>query len=228
MKIQINVIGIIIIFLLLGLSFYLGGIRYRNQRDNVLVRLSQTSNEVSMYKVKLSDKDRFVAEQEAIIISNWKAIKSLEEEKERLRVLNIKNVQVIGKLNSEIEVLNKALSITDTLTQIVIDTVWKFDDNCLPLPATLVFNDQWSWSRVDLGTESGKISFGLTDVNFNITIGDRGGLFKQNKTVVVADTPNPYLDVKSMSFVVVKEEKKWHKRNIVWLLGGVALGGLLL
>ncbi len=227
MKLTINVYWILAIILVLTALYYVGGISPRKERDRANLSLYEANTAIKKYEAEIGDVKRYVSEKDLLIIENDKLIKDLKEENERLRELNIRNVSVIGSLKSEVNVLNKKLQVVskDTDTIYISDVI---EDDCIPVPIELVHKDEFSWANVSLSMENAEINFGLTQLDFNLVIGEKGGLLKKNVDVVSVDTPNPYINVQDVKFVVVKEKAKWYQKKFVWLIGGGILGGLLL
>lgn len=226
MKITVNIFGILAIVLVIGVFYYLGGIKYRKERDNASVALYQAQQTLNSYQINVAALERSVTEQQVIIVSNDKYIKDLIQEKERLKALGIKNVNVIGELNSRIEVLNKKLSVLpDTIN--ITDTLNILDANCLPIPITFVHRDKYSWADVSITRENQHISFGLNNVDFNFVIGDRGNFFKERPTVITVDTPNPYINVGEIKAIVVKEPKKIWDRKLIWFGAGFVIASFI-
>lgn len=220
MKISFNIYGVIVIILLFTGVFYLGGIKARRQTDRLNIALYQSTDSLKSYRIKVNNLERNVFEKQAIIVSNERYIKDIEQEKERIKELNIRNIKTIGSLKTEISVLNKQLSlVSDTDTIVINDTIFK-DKDCVELPVELSFKDKYAWANVSISQQASNINFGITNLDLHLTIGE-----KKRKPTVMLDTDNPYLQTKDIKMIVVQEPKKWHQRRIVWLGAGVLLGG---
>lgn len=222
-----TILVVIAVLMAITTSFYIGGIKPRRNNNQLSLALYNAQNTVKKYEIDIQKEKRYVSEQQAIIVDNWKSIKQLEEEKERLKELNIKNVKVIGSLTSQVNVLNKKLSIVTPDTIKLINTVYEPIDDCLPVPMELQFRDQYSWAIVRLEKDDQNIDFGITELNFNVVVGQRGGLLRQNTNIVSVDTPNPYIDISNINFIVVEKKVKLHQRKLLWFLGGIGLGVLV-
>jgi hypothetical protein len=227
MQIKFNIVNGILLVLALGLFLYLGRCSREGVINGLTLTIGNKDKAILKDSLVIDSVKRYTFVQNAIITSTMKSIKNLEAEKERLKKMHIKDVTAIGELNSTIDVLNKQLF---TPTEPVIITIPGSIDSAkyLKLPQEYRFDDEWSYAIAKVAYPKSSVSFGLTKVPLHIIIGEQGqGLFKARKSVVVIDTPNPYLDIKKADIIVVQPKKGFLQRPAVWLGLGL-VGGLLI
>ena len=240
MKIQLNVLGIIIILAVVFATFYFGKGLGRLDRDNQLHGLSHSLNQAlqtkEKYKIKIDSLIEQVSQMEYVLVNDVKIIQHLEEDAKRLRALNIKDVETIAKLDATVAVLNKKLEylqpnvLTIDSDNVNVSTSTSDDPKpCLELPVDFAYEDKWAYNRTTIDTLGEVYSdFGLYPSRINIIIGQQKDTwYKKKEGIIAVTTLNPYLAVDPENVILVKDAPKWYQRKIVWLAGGL-IGGLLI
>ena len=122
MKVTIKLRTIILVVACLILAVfalnYFSGTKHQLEVDKLNMELYTQGVEAEKYKIQVGEMEETVFEANALIISKDSEILKLKEDKERLRALNIKNVDVIGKLKARIEVLIDSVPPAETITVI--------------------------------------------------------------------------------------------------------------
>lgn len=238
MKIQLNLIGIILILSAVLGTFFLGKGFGSRSRDNQIQTLSQALNDqqqsIKRYEITIDSLTEYVSQMHYVKISDENLIATLKIDNERLKALNMKSVETIAGLQATVEVLNKKLiPVKDTSLSIDnydIDISQSEDGSpCLPLPQDYMFNDKWAYNHIRIAVDGeASTDFGLYTTPVNVIIGlQKEKWYKNREGVIAVTTPSPYLKLDPHQVTVIKPKTKWYRRNIVWLAGGF-IGGLLI
>jgi hypothetical protein len=218
MKIQLSVIGVIIVLSLMLGSFYFGKSSTRDERDNLNLSLLDAHRKVYEDSVTIAGLKHKTFTQNILIVTSESALKESQEEKERLKVLRVKDIQLIGKLNAKIAVLEKqGHYVYDTIN--IHDTL----DMNKPCPDSAIYKDRWI--DIKVGLKNNPIFNVVMDsIPLQITIADKKmGLFKSSPTVSIVDTPNPYVSINRNDIVIIKKPKKWYQTKLFAILTAVGI-----
>jgi len=236
MKIEIKFwLVILIIIALLGAFYYAGGIKVRRERDSLSERLNtlqnQLSDTINTYEIELYGERQTIAEQNSVILTQKQAIENHILDKKRLKAINIDIVKENVRLKASLSVMKDSLDMVEPNIIYVIDSTG-INTPHLKLPYGLFYEDEWIGLGVSLFQDA-TWSFEMnTDINLDVTIGERKkGLFRKEPMAVVG-FDNPYInDVRVQSLSIEKSplffERAWFKAATHGLafLGGYWLGG---
>lgn len=214
MKIEIRLLPAIFIVLIVISAvfalFKISGHRHQIDRDKLSTGLYRAQMEVKRYSVKVDSLTEYVAETDLIIVSRDKEIKRLAEEKARLKELNIKRINTIGKLNLRIEALMDSVPPSDTI--IIKEDCDGEQGQYIKLPLSYSSSDRWVTQSAKVGVDGlGSLSFTMSPTPMKIILGTKKeGVFKTSPSAMVT-TPNPYIQIDQSQFVVVDRQKPtWH------------------
>ena len=212
MKVEIKVKYLIIVILgvllmiwaLLAMSGY--NSRLKVDKANIMV-LSKRDSIVS-YQIEVAGLKEQVYQSNLTVVSRDDDIFKLKEEKDRLKELNIKSINLIGNLKVRVSLLED--SIKPLIPAVPIEDVNEAVKYVLPLPNKFTYKDKY----VSVFTKIDKIGlaeqgFLLTDPKFNIVVGRRGnGVFAKRGDVAIVTTDNPYINIQESNIVLVNKNPK--------------------
>jgi hypothetical protein len=211
MTIEIKLYKIILVLTVLTLAvialFRWSGHRHQTELDNASQALYRSEKELNRYEIMVDNLAEYASEQELLVVSKDRVIKAMEEEAERLKALNIKHVRTIGELRLKIEVLAEGVP-ADTI--VIYQDCQEDEGSYAKLPLFYRYDDHFVKLTTMVGID------GLSDMNFvikpfdmNLTLGTKKeSLFKRATEVSIVTTPNPYVDVEAMKFMVVEDNRK--------------------
>ena len=210
MKIEIKLWLVIVIVLGLFAGFYLiGGIKHRREVRELTNALYEAQNQlddtVKSYKILIGDNIFTVAEQKRIILNQEAAIRAHILDKEKLKKLNIKQVEENIRLMAQLKVLKDSLELIRPEIIYVVDA----DSDSIPhlrLPHELKYEDDWMDVGVFIDSNL-KWSFDFSsDINVDITIGQiKKGLFRAEPSVIIS-TDNPYFNPVYVQSISIKKD----------------------
>ena len=173
---------------------------------------------------KLNEKGEKIAEQEQVILTQKDAIAHNLLEIDRLKEVKSQvKIRTITKIDSVF------IPIIDTVERIVIDTAGVA---LLRLPTKFGLDNEWYsiYSTINTG---GLLIDSLSINNRQIiTLGMKSnGLFQSPTPTVLIKNENPYVQVSSLSNVVIKKDLKFYDHKGFWagmgFLGGVLIPAIL-
>jgi len=166
---------------------------------------------VQTFKLDLSNKDKVIATQEALIGSERNA-KILAEQEAR----KYKSIAGVVKVKTEFVIKNVPVPYLKH------DTVTVDGELCVPVGTMAALNTKYYSIVATIDTNNIRIDSLHIPVNFSLLWGkQKRGLFKAPVESYSLVVDNPYISVKSMQNVTVKPKKP---KRLVWLLTGLALG----
>jgi len=212
MTIQIKLWQVILILSVVSLSIFAlfrwSEHKYQLKLDNASTALYRSDRDIKEYEIIVSNLSEYVSEQELLVVSKDEAIRSLKQETERLRALNIKHVNTIGELRMKIDILIDSIPPSDTL--IIYKDCNQDIGSYVKLPLFYRYDDKYVKLTTTIGID------GLSDMNFainpfdiNVVLGTKKeSLFKKSSQVSIVSTSNPYVDVEAVKFMVVEDKRK--------------------
>lgn len=232
-KIKLWVI-VIVILAIIGGVYFLGGIKYRRQIDNLSDTLAelqeQLKDTIETYEIVVGDNTLAIAEQKRLILNYRDAIRNHVLNEEKLKRLHIASVSENVRLKAQISVLK------DSLEMVKPEIIYVVDSSDVPvphlkLPHSFSYEDDYAFLGVDIDESWWNFNF-VTDVSIDLTLADKKvGLFKREPTAF-AQIDNPYMgQVKIQSLSIKKEplfyETLWFKllTHGAAFAGGFYLGG---
>lgn len=200
-----TIIILVLTFLMLLLSavLFFGNRKYHSDINDANIALYKAQTEIKQYQIDVDGLRETVFETHLLLIDSDKKIFDLEEEGARLKELDVRRVKLIGELNAEIKILKDSIPPSDTV--IIIQEP---DGNYMKIPQSYEYSDKWATLSAqinDMGNAS--LSAKIDSIDFNVVLGDRGGLFKKKEDVAILTTTCPYVDVTGQKFLVVSNEK---------------------
>lgn len=181
------------------------------QKVNV-ANVAAMNDTISHYKTKIAGIETFIAERDAIILTQKEAIKAGLISKEELKKLNISQAAEITKLKAKIEVIRDSVEHNGQIV-VIRDTAFITPKNAIILPFS--FSDSTKFvSLRGRFSDAGKLSYTFSSkIDLNLYVG-----FEKRKLKAVATTTNPYIFISDM--VTVKTDIKPQKRFNVGLFAG--------
>jgi hypothetical protein len=232
---KLSLIGLLILAVL-GLSVY-GGIKYYLKYERAVKELNKAEVNLRIYDAVVGEQREKIYESRLVIAEVERKLEISEDQKERLKQMNIRNVKVIGQLELQISSYRDSLTIYNPREYDIeveggeyemIEVEQTADGAMLPLPASFGYQDEWvkQWAKIDT-SGLGSIGFELEPFMIDLTLGSRG---LWNKSYVsAASTDSPHVVISKNSFQMVDSRKKVWPYVAVGGLGvilGVVLGGL--
>ena len=169
---------------------------------------------------KLNERGERIAEQDQIILTQEDAIAHNLLEIETLKKINSQvQVQTITKIDSVF------IPIIDTIERVIYDTTGLA---LLKLPTKFGLNNEWYSLYSTINTE-GMLIDSLSLYNRQtITFGLKSnGFLKKPTPSLVIKNENPYVNVNSMSNVVIKNDIRFYDKRGFWFGIGIGTGILI-
>ena len=169
---------------------------------------------------KLNERGERIAEQDQIILTQEDAIAHNLLEIETLKKINSQvQVQTITKIDSVF------IPIIDTIERVIYDTTGLA---LLKLPTKFGLNNEWYSLYSTINTE-GMLIDSLSLYNRQtITFGLKSnGFLKKPTPSLVIKNENPYVNVNSMSNVVIKNDIRFYDKKGFWFGVGIGTGFLI-
>jgi len=220
-------VGGVLVLLLLGLVGYLLILMYDVKRDRDALQLGMFDQAKTMvrYKIEIDSLKEQVVEANLTVLHSDKALKESKEYGERLRKLNIRRVNAIGKLEMRIAVLEDSLQLHRGQDTVYVRELITEEDTIpvVEVPFQFGINDRWVAANAfvdELGY--GEIDFMVKEMPVEIVLGSRG-MFRPS-CVSAVSSPNPYLNIERQSFVIVKDNKK---KPAAYLATGLLIGTMV-
>ena len=188
-------------------------------------RLSTTnetlSAEVSHYTIRVDSLEEVVYESSLIVADRERDLILSRKQIERIKALNIRNVQVIGELNLRLQAYRDSLIIrtgTDTVVLIEYRVDSVTTGYAVPVGSEWSWSDRWARSYAGIDSLGlGYSGFEVKELPLDIVLGSRG-LFRKDFVSAVSSA-NPYLTIDKSNMQVVQKKKA--KPFIVGLALGV-------
>ena len=218
-SLYIIIVVIVIIFLLIVRHRYNNLKEQLNQITIAHNQLSQQNQENELLISRMGDLLNITKQ---IILTQKNAIElGILNEKE-LRDKYLKEVNNVINLSEEIEILKKQGKWIDT---VYIDTFNQHE--WLRIPSTMLFEDKWYKANIT-ADRTPMLNFLITYSEPTITIGIvKKGLFKKPEKITMYENANPYIQLKSIESITIKEQTKWYQTT--WfkvsagIVGGIAI-----
>lgn len=201
-----NTLKIIAILSLVAIVFI--GWQYHTTRIKKLQisNLSALNDTVSHYKTKIAGIETFVAERDALILTQKEAIKAGFLEKETLKKLNIKQLSEITRLKATLEVVRDSVQHTGQIV-VVKDTAWLLPKNAILLPFPFSDSTKYIFLKGRFN-ENGVMSYAfLSKIDLDLYVG-----YDKRKLKAVVTTNNPYINIGEILSIKtdIKPPKKFH------------------
>ena len=201
-----NTLKIIAILSLVAIVFI--GWQYHTVRIKKMQisNLSALNDTVSHYKTKIAGIETFVAERDALILTQKEAIKAGFLEKETLKKLNIKQLSEITRLKATLEVVRDSVQHTGQIV-VIKDTAWLLPKNAILLPFSFADTTKYISLKGSFN-EKGTLSYAFSAaIDLNVYVG-----YDKRKLKTSVTTTNPYILISDMLTVKtdVKPPKKFH------------------
>ena len=177
-------------------------------------------NGEQVFVEKLNNKGEKIAEQEQIILSQSDAIAHNLLEIETLKKINSQvQVQTITKIDSVF------IPIIDTVERVIYDTTGLA---LLKLPTKFGLNNEWYSLYSTINTDGMFIDSLSLYNKQTITFGLKSnGFLKKPTPSLVVKNENPYVNINSMSNIVIKNDIRFYDKKGFWYGLGVGTGILI-
>ena len=218
---------IILVLTLVVVSFFAGRYSTSHVRSAQYDEISQLTDVMTVYKREISGHEYTIYEKTQIIASKNEAIGAGIIDRDHLRVLNLKGVRQITKINAEFSAYKDSVDLSGDSVVFVTDTIigsgevknyvslpfsWNYEDDYLTL-STGIRNNKQAW--FDLSAQ----------LPITITLGGRDG-----RQVAAVSTPSPYIVINDFNVVNLREihwKDHWSLPAGLGVLGGVTAGFLI-
>ena len=207
----------ITLFLAFLAILVIGWVYHTNKLQKLNVaNVAAMNDTVSHYKTKIAGIEVFVAERDAIILTQKEAIKAGLLSKEELKKLNISQSTEISRLKAKIEVIRDSVEHNGQIV-VIRDTAFIAPKNAIILPFS--FSDSTKFvSLRGRFNDAGKFSYTFSStIDLNLYVG-----FEKRKLKAVATTTNPYVIIQDIT--TIKTDIKPPKRFTVGLFAGYGAG----
>lgn len=207
MRTQITLFLAFFTILLLGWWYHANKLQKLN-----VANVAAMNDTISHYKTKIAGIETFVAERDAIILSQKEAIKAGLLSKEELKKLNISQANEISRLKAKIEVIRDSVEHNGQIV-VIRDTAFLTPKNAIILPFS--FSDSTKFvSLRGRFSDAGKFSYTFSStIDLNLYLS-----FEKRKLKAVVTTTNPHIFISDM--VTVKTDIKPPKRFNLGLFAG--------
>ena len=177
-------------------------------------------NGEQVFVEKLNNKGEKIAEQEQIILSQSDAIAHNLLEIETLKKINSQvQVQTITKIDSVF------IPIIDTVERVIYDTTGLA---LLKLPTKFGLNNEWYSLYSTINTDGMFIDSLSLYNKQTITFGLKSnGFLKKPTPSLIVKNENPYVNINSMSNIVIKNDIRFYDKKGFWYGLGVGTGILI-
>jgi hypothetical protein len=161
-----------------------------------------------------------IAEQEQVILAQREAIR-----------LNLFDIERYKNAKGQIRIVTETKIDSVFVPYFKTDTIYINSKTPFVVKHFSVENDNYS-----INGKTQPTGILLDSISFNnamkITIADKpNGLFRKSTPIVSVEYDNPYVQIKEMQNVIIKDEKKWFHRRGTWFGVGIGMGlvgGILL
>lgn len=226
MKINLSVIGVIIVLGLILGSFYLGRNSTQSERDRLNMAIADAKKQVLEDSVVIAGLKYKTFTQDAYIVSSERTLKQFADENAKLKALKVKNIQLIALLNAKVSALERQ---GEYVPAVIRDTVQLWEEDNAPIEPfkSAVYKDQWMTASVELKNKP-IFNVVMDSIPLQITIADKKmGLFKKSPTVSIVDTPNPYVNIDKNDVLLVQKPKRFYETKLFAILGAVGVTYLI-
>ena len=183
--------------------------------------MEHQSTAFDMYRFRTDAK---ASAQDAVIISYRDAISTGLLDNDRLKELNIKEVELNIRLTEKIAVLEKEAAFDNPPNIVYRDTSINNVDTLLryiQLPFGFGYTDKWV--NLHATVDESPIFDTLAIWSYpEITLGwQRQGFLKKKERKIFYTNENPYVYIEDMQNVVINEPKKWFQTDVAKVSGGI-------
>jgi hypothetical protein len=193
----------------------------KEQVEQVTTAHNVISNQNEQLQILISRQGDSLKISQQIILSQKQAIEMGILNEKELRDKYLKEVSNVIELSEEVEILKKQGRFVDT---VYIDNFNSYE--WIRLPFDVAFGDKWY--NLDITVNETPLLNSLTTYSEpTITIGTvKKGLFKKPEKVTIYENANPYIKLKSIESITIKEQTKWYQTT--WFkVGSGFIGGAL-
>jgi hypothetical protein len=193
----------------------------KDQVEQITAAHNQLSDQAEGYRVMISRYGDSLKVVNQTILSQEQALEMGLLNQKKLRDMYLKEVNNVVKLSEQVSILKKQGKWVDT---VYIDT---FENNeWLRIPAVMEFGDPWYKANITADNIPVLNSLNVFSEP-TITIGTvKHGLFKKPEKVTIYENANPYIKLKSIESLTIKEQQKWYQTTWFKVGTGFILGGL--
>lgn len=229
MKLNFKKIGktaiyiICIALLVLAILFIRYGIsNLKDQVNQITTAHNILSDQNQEYQLIISRQGDSLKVTKQIILSQKQAIEMGILNEKELKDKYLKEVNNVVKLSEEVSILKKQGKFVDT---VYIDNFNSYE--WIRLPFDVAFGDKWYNLSLTIN-ETPLLNSLITYSEPTITIGTiKKGVFKKPEKVTIYENANPYIKLKSIESITIKEQTKWYQTT--WFkIGAGFIGGALI
>lgn len=220
-NIKIILVGLLVVF---TLYFW---IQWRDSRTSHIELQDLLADTLHHFELVITGQGQEIAIQEQTVASLENAIAAGIITNEELKNKNLKQVDHIIKLESEILFYEELLAQVDTPNVVTIDSVDCPDIDAgtyLKVPANFVYQDDWiSFAGVIYGKTVGLQGLSIKQETTVILGYQKTGLFKPLRPVVTIEDANPYVHTVKLHNVTIRKKAPFYKRPWFHRFEGMAL-----
>ena len=209
---------------LLLVAFLLGRCSTREARNIQLNNLIAARDSVKKYCVIIDGLKNSVWEKNAIILGQEQAIAAGIVERDLLKKLHLKDLITNTELSAVIKRQDSLLALPPKTEYITIKDSSGIKKNYVRYPFQLLsIRDQYL--ALDAGMDSLKKAWYKLNVPLDgtVSVGYKKTGFLKASPVGVFTSSNPYIEVKKMDVLIVKEQEKWFRKWYVHAGAAVVL-----
>jgi hypothetical protein len=228
MKINFKQIGKTALYIISIAVLIILVLKVRHKISNLKAQVEQIttahnviSNQNEQLQIMINRQGDSLKVANQIILSQKQAIEMGVLNEKELRDKYLKEVTNVVKLSEEVRILKQKGKFVDT---VYIDNFNSYE--WIRLPFDVAFGDKWYNLNITVN-ETPLLNSLVTYSEPTITIGTiKKGLFKKPEKVTIYENANPYIKLKSIESITIKEQTKWYQTT--WFkVGAGFVGGAL-
>ena len=181
---------------------------------------------VNHFELVITDQGQEIAIQDQTVASLENVIAAGIITQDELRNKNLKQVDHIIKLKSQVVFLEELIAQVDTPNVVTIDSVDCPDVNpgtYLKVPANFAYTSEWvSFAGIIYGETIGLHGLSIKQESTVILGYQKTGLFKPLRPVVTIEDANPYVHTVELRNVTIRQKAPFYSRPWFHFLGGAA------
>lgn len=217
-------ISVIVILTIVGILMF-NNHQLKKELKNAYTIHSQLNDSIGKIQTIVTKYGDSLQVVNQIVASQQQAIEMGLIEKNELKQKYFKELNNVIKLKEEVAILNKPGEYINVVFAESADTVSGKD--WLRLPAQMKFSDQWYNLQVTadrVPTLDSLFVWAEPEINIGYM---KQGFLKRAKPVATYENKNPYIHLKDMQSLTIKENKKWYQTTSAKVGAGAVIGIVL-
>lgn len=209
---------------LLIIAFFLGKCSTLGERKQIISNLEAARDSVKHFAIEINGIKVEAVQKDAIILSQKDAIAVGILERERLKVLHMKEVVANAELKGMISILRDSLKLPPETIIVTIKDTSGISHDYVKLPFVLL-KENGPDLKLTAGMNKNRTAYYdlKVPVYGEMTIGYVRDGFLKRKPVGIFTSSNPNLTINSMDILIVKDEKKFYQKTWFHMLAGAVI-----